>query len=150
VFSDLHSSHLSLFLAPVASSTSSRPAAKENNRIFLGRRSGGGRRVVVTMAYLLRDLSTSDPFPAEIESNFREKVLGNVDTLHRIRIPTLSARLPLQPDAPPLSIHDAWRGSSTRSSDGGSSSLPLLRRLNLTLKTTTNVALQTSVATRRR
>jgi hypothetical protein len=138
---------LSLFLTPAAFSTSIRPAVKENNC------SAGGRRVVVTMAYLLGDLGTSVPFPAEIESKFGEKVLGNGDTLHRILIPTLSVlsrtRLLLQPDGLPLSIDDAPRGSSTRSSDGGSSPLPLLHRLNLTLKTTTNVTFQTSAATRR-
>jgi hypothetical protein len=63
------------------------------------------------MADLLGDLGARDPFPEEIESQFGEKVLGNVDTLHQILIPTLSAlslaSLPLQPDAEPLSLDDA-------------------------------------------
>ncbi|KAJ3681780.1 hypothetical protein LUZ60_014353 [Juncus effusus] len=40
---------------------------------------------------LLGDFGARDPFPAEIESNFGDKVLGGYDTLHRILIPTLSA-----------------------------------------------------------
>jgi len=66
---------------------------------------------VVAMADLLGDLGARDPFPEEIESQFGEKVLGNVDTLHQILIPTLSAlslaSLPLQLDAEPLSLDDA-------------------------------------------
>lgn len=71
---------------------------------------GGG---VVAMADLLGDLGARDPFPEEVESNFAEKVLGDVDTLHRILIPTLSvlslARLPLDPTPTPtpLAIDDA-------------------------------------------
>lgn len=69
---------------------------------------GGG---VVAMADLLGDFGARDPFPEEVESNFAEKVLGDVDTLHRILIPTLSAlslaRLPLDPNPTPLAIDDA-------------------------------------------
>ncbi|GJN33178.1 hypothetical protein PR202_gb21746 [Eleusine coracana subsp. coracana] len=80
-------------------------------------RTGGGRsrraRGVVAMADLLGDFGARDPFPAEIESNFGEKVLGNVDTMHRILIPTLSvlsiARLPLEPNPAPLAVDDARR-----------------------------------------
>ncbi|KAL6645333.1 hypothetical protein ACP70R_016941 [Stipagrostis hirtigluma subsp. patula] len=114
---------LSLFLAPAAAAATgsssssascfSRPAATTCSFV---RRNHSGRRMrgsVVAMADLLGDLGARDPFPEEMESNFGEKVLGNVDTLHRILIPTLSAlslaRLPLQPDAAPLSLHDARR-----------------------------------------
>ncbi|CAO2185836.1 unnamed protein product [Urochloa humidicola] len=71
----------------------------------------GRRSSVVAMADMLGDFGARDPFPAEIESKFGEKVLGNVDTLHQILIPTLSAlslaRLPLQPGAEALSLDDA-------------------------------------------
>lgn len=74
-------------------------------------RSRRPRGCVVAMADLLGDLGARDPFPEEIESQFGEKVLGNVDTLHQILIPTLSAlslaSLPLQLDAEPLSLDDA-------------------------------------------
>jgi len=76
-------------------------------------RSRRPRGCVVAMADLLGDLGARDPFPEEIESQFGEKVLGNVDTLHQILIPTLSAlslaSLPLQPNAEPLSLDDARR-----------------------------------------
>ncbi|KAK7279057.1 hypothetical protein RJT34_24101 [Clitoria ternatea] len=62
----------------------------------------------------LGDFGARDPFPAEIESGFGEKVLGNVSTEHKILIPTLSAlslsRLqcsPLSHFHSPLSQHDA-------------------------------------------
>ncbi|KAF8642698.1 hypothetical protein HU200_067071 [Digitaria exilis] len=70
---------------------------------------------VTAKADLLGDLGGRDPFPEEIESKFGEKVLGNVDTLHNILIPSLSALslagLPLQPAAAaePLSLDDARR-----------------------------------------
>ncbi|PON92486.1 Transcriptional coactivator/pterin dehydratase [Trema orientale] len=40
---------------------------------------------------LLGDFGARDPFPAELESRFGEKVLGNVDTEHKILIPNLTA-----------------------------------------------------------
>ncbi|KAL8539468.1 hypothetical protein ACS0TY_001181 [Phlomoides rotata] len=40
---------------------------------------------------LLGDFGARDPFPAEIESRFCEKVLGNVSTEHKILIPNASA-----------------------------------------------------------
>ncbi|KAJ1299247.1 hypothetical protein BS78_01G517200 [Paspalum vaginatum] len=95
------SSSTSLFLRPMVMSSRRRPRPRPH------------RMRVVAMADLLGDLGARDPFPEEIESNFGEKVLGNVDTLHQILIPTLSAlslaRLPLQPDAEPLSLDDARR-----------------------------------------
>ncbi|VFQ77516.1 unnamed protein product [Cuscuta campestris] len=41
--------------------------------------------------HLLGDFGGRDPFPAEIESGFCEKVLGDVDTEHKILIPSASA-----------------------------------------------------------
>ncbi|KAF7040418.1 hypothetical protein CFC21_050324 [Triticum aestivum] len=70
-------------------------------------------RKVVAMADILGDFGARDPFPEEIASNFGEKTLGNVDTLHRILIPTLSvlslSRVPLDADPAPLSEEDARR-----------------------------------------
>lgn len=40
---------------------------------------------------LLGDFGARDPFPAELESKFGEKVVGNESTEHRILIPNLSA-----------------------------------------------------------
>jgi 4a-hydroxytetrahydrobiopterin dehydratase len=113
---------LSLFLAPptvaaISGTSFSRPpsaAAAETSR---SRTSGGARsrrmRGVVAMADLLGDLGARDPFPAEVESNFADKTLGDTDTLHRILIPTVSvlsiARLPLEQDPAPLSVDDARR-----------------------------------------
>uniref|UniRef100_J3LIY1 4a-hydroxytetrahydrobiopterin dehydratase n=2 Tax=Oryza brachyantha TaxID=4533 RepID=J3LIY1_ORYBR len=71
------------------------------------------KSLVVAMADLLGDFGARDPFPEEIESKFGEKVLGNVDTLHQILIPTLSvlslARLPLDPSPAPVDAADARR-----------------------------------------
>lgn len=39
----------------------------------------------------LGDYGARDPFPAELESGFAERVLGNVDTEHKILIPNFSA-----------------------------------------------------------
>jgi hypothetical protein len=71
------------------------------------------RTKVVAMADMLGDFGARDPFPEEIASNFGEKTLGNVDTLHRILIPTLSvlslSRVPLDPEPSLLSEADARR-----------------------------------------
>lgn len=40
---------------------------------------------------LLGDFGGRDPFPAEVESKFGDKVLANPDTEHKILIPTASA-----------------------------------------------------------
>lgn len=63
---------------------------------------------------LLGDLGARDPFPAEIESNFGEKVIGNAGTEHKILIPNLSALSlaqrscePVSPSQSPMSIEDA-------------------------------------------
>nr|DAD18263.1 TPA_asm: hypothetical protein HUJ06_019726 [Nelumbo nucifera] len=63
---------------------------------------------------LLGDFGARDPFAAEIESNFAEKVLGNVDTEHKILIPNASSLslaqqecTPVSPYQPPISEDDA-------------------------------------------
>lgn len=52
---------------------------------------------------LLGDFGARDPFPAEIESNFAEKVLGNVSTEHKILIPNASALSLAQQECIPIS-----------------------------------------------
>lgn len=37
------------------------------------------------MKYILQDFGARDAFPAELESNFSDKVLGNYDTEHIIK-----------------------------------------------------------------
>ena len=113
---------LSLSLAPPVAaaggggggSSSPSPSFLRPTAVAMRRgRSSRARGSVVAMADLLGDFGARDPFPEEIESKFGEKVLGNVDTLHQILIPTLSALslagLPLQPDAEALSLDDARR-----------------------------------------
>ncbi|XP_059627838.1 probable pterin-4-alpha-carbinolamine dehydratase, chloroplastic [Cornus florida] len=65
---------------------------------------------------LLGDFGARDPFPAEIESRFGEKVLGNGDTEHRILIPNTSFLslaqqdcTPVSPLQPPLSRDNAQK-----------------------------------------
>ena len=88
---------LSLSLAPpvaaaAAGGGSSSPSFLRPAAVAMRRgRSSSARGSVVAMADLLGDFGARDPFPEEIESKFGEKVLGNVDTLHQILIPTLSA-----------------------------------------------------------
>ncbi|KDP22499.1 hypothetical protein JCGZ_26330 [Jatropha curcas] len=52
---------------------------------------------------LLGDFGARDPFPAEIESGFAEKVVGNVDTEHKILIPNISALSLAQQQCTPVS-----------------------------------------------
>lgn len=102
---------LRLSLAPPAAAPPAATCRYSSASFLRPHRSRRPRGCVVAMADLLGDLGARDPFPEEIESQFGEKVLGNVDTLHQILIPTLSAlslaSLPLQPDAEPLSLDDA-------------------------------------------
>ncbi|KAL5209654.1 hypothetical protein ABZP36_005277 [Zizania latifolia] len=87
------------------------PPPPPNQLAVCGWRRRRAQKGVVAMADLLGDFGARDPFPEEIESNFGEKVLGNVDTLHRILIPTLSvlsfARLPLDPNPALVDAADA-------------------------------------------
>ena len=82
-------------------------------RVFGATTSIKSRRMrVVAQADMLGDFGARDPFPEELASNWGENTLGNVDTLHRILIPSVSvlslSRVPLDP-APtaPLSEEDA-------------------------------------------
>lgn len=51
---------------------------------------------------MLGDFGARDPFPAEVESGFADKV-GNVDTEHKILIPRLSAMSLAQQQCSPVS-----------------------------------------------
>ncbi|EOY22708.1 hypothetical protein QUC31_007892 [Theobroma cacao] len=51
----------------------------------------------------LGDFGARDPFPAELESGFGEKVLGNGNTEHKILIPKTSALSLAQQDCSPVS-----------------------------------------------
>ncbi|TKY53539.1 putative pterin-4-alpha-carbinolamine dehydratase [Spatholobus suberectus] len=51
----------------------------------------------------LGDFGARDPFPAELESGFGEKVLGNVNTEHKILIPNISAISLSQQECAPIS-----------------------------------------------
>nr|GMD02165.1 probable pterin-4-alpha-carbinolamine dehydratase, chloroplastic [Ipomoea batatas] len=53
---------------------------------------------------LLGDFGARDPFPAEIESNFCENILGNTNTEHKILIPNASALSLSQQDCAPISL----------------------------------------------
>jgi hypothetical protein len=106
---------MALMLSPAAPAAFSVVApcngkAAATRRIRLGSRS---LRKVVAMADMLGDFGARDPFPEEIASEWGEKTLGNVDTLHRILIPTVSvlslSRVPLQADPELLSQDDARR-----------------------------------------
>lgn len=64
----------------------------------------------------LGEFGARDPFPAEIESGFAEKVLGNVNTEHKILIPTVAALslsqqecTPISPLQDPMSKDDAQK-----------------------------------------
>ncbi|KAJ6869408.1 hypothetical protein NC651_034218 [Populus alba x Populus x berolinensis] len=58
---------------------------------------------IQAMGDKLGEFGARDPFPAEIESAFAEKVLGNVDTEHKILIPTVSALSLSQQECTPIS-----------------------------------------------
>lgn len=58
---------------------------------------------LATGADFLGDFGARDPFPAEIESNFGDKVLGSSNTEHKILIPNLAALSLSQLDCAPVS-----------------------------------------------
>ncbi|KAL0316974.1 UNVERIFIED_CONTAM: putative pterin-4-alpha-carbinolamine dehydratase, chloroplastic [Sesamum angustifolium] len=60
-------------------------------------------KIRATAPDLLGDFGARDPFPAELESNFGEKVLGNVSTEHKILIPSASALSLAQQECVPVS-----------------------------------------------
>ncbi|XP_020229237.1 probable pterin-4-alpha-carbinolamine dehydratase, chloroplastic [Cajanus cajan] len=70
--------------------------------------------VRATVDDFLGDFGARDPFPAELESGFGEKVLGYGNTEHKILIPNISALslsqqdcAPISPLQPPISKDDA-------------------------------------------
>ncbi|KAM7491801.1 hypothetical protein LguiA_034722 [Lonicera macranthoides] len=71
-------------------------------------------RIVAMADDMLGDFGARDPFPAELESGFGEKVLGNFNTEHKILIPNLAALslaqldcTSLSPSQPPMSEEQA-------------------------------------------
>ncbi|CAA0834509.1 Transcriptional coactivator/pterin dehydratase [Striga hermonthica] len=74
-------------------------------RSFLNLRTARRRSVQIRAAAedLVGDFGARDPFPAEIESNFADKVLGNVSTEHKILIPIASALSLAQQECAPIS-----------------------------------------------
>uniref|UniRef100_A0A7C9DNN4 4a-hydroxytetrahydrobiopterin dehydratase n=1 Tax=Opuntia streptacantha TaxID=393608 RepID=A0A7C9DNN4_OPUST len=63
-------------------------------------------RIRATGPDILGDIGARDPFPAELESNFGEKVLGNMSTEHKILIPNVSALSLSQQTCSRISPHD--------------------------------------------
>ncbi|GLU20848.1 hypothetical protein SLE2022_370270 [Rubroshorea leprosula] len=66
-----------------------------------------GSRIRATGADFLGDFGARDPFPAEIESGFGEKVLGSGDTEHKILIPNASALSLAEQQCSPVSLLQA-------------------------------------------
>ncbi|KAJ4952137.1 hypothetical protein NE237_028969 [Protea cynaroides] len=118
----------SLITAPLSSSSSNPKRFQERQTLFfvgltsknslleLSNPSGRGKwvRHQAQGGDLLGDFGSRDPFPAEIESGFADKVLGNVDTEHKILIPNISALSlsqqvcsPVYASQPPMSEEDA-------------------------------------------
>ncbi|XP_004307756.1 PREDICTED: uncharacterized protein LOC101312487 [Fragaria vesca subsp. vesca] len=62
-----------------------------------------GRRTQALGSDKIGDFGARDPFPAEIASNFGDKVLGFENTEHKILIPTVSASSLAQQDCTPVS-----------------------------------------------
>ena len=93
------------------------PSTVPTRRRLAPRRPGGAALTVRAVGGgLLGDFGARDPFPAELESKFGEKVLGNMDTEHKILIPNLSALSlsqqlcqPVDPLQPPMSEDDATK-----------------------------------------
>uniref|UniRef100_A0A2P2J2N7 4a-hydroxytetrahydrobiopterin dehydratase n=1 Tax=Rhizophora mucronata TaxID=61149 RepID=A0A2P2J2N7_RHIMU len=82
----------------------------------LTRTNFGGLRTRAAVGAGSDDFWSRDPTPQEIESGFAEKVLGNVDTEHKILIPYVSALslcqqecTPISPLHPPMSKEDAQK-----------------------------------------
>ncbi|KAJ0705381.1 putative transcription coactivator Tc-PD family [Helianthus annuus] len=60
-------------------------------RSNLGSKTSRRARILAMGPDLLGDFGARDPFPAEIESNFGDKVIGAHDTEHKILIPNIAA-----------------------------------------------------------
>lgn len=94
------------------------PTAKTNPNLsfnFQHRHTSKGFSPLRSLANdFLGDFGARDPFPAEVESKFGDKVLGSYNTEHKILIPNISALslsqqecLPVSPLQSPLSLEDA-------------------------------------------
>ncbi|OVA06865.1 Transcriptional coactivator/pterin dehydratase [Macleaya cordata] len=94
---------------PESSSSSSYNSTGRGRRNFLHQ-----QKTSALGSDMLGDFGARDPYPAEIESGFGEKVLGAGNTEHRILIPNISALSlsqqqcsPVSPSEPPLIHQDA-------------------------------------------
>ncbi|KAB1204108.1 Superoxide dismutase [Fe] 2, chloroplastic [Morella rubra] len=103
-----------LFFPPLLPHSLRRSHLNPKPNPTLSFRSSGIRAVGGSV--MLGDFGARDPFPAEIASSFAEKVLGNVDTEHKILIPNVSALSlsqqqcsPLSPFQPPMSTDEAQK-----------------------------------------
>ncbi|KAL3509645.1 hypothetical protein ACH5RR_029046 [Cinchona calisaya] len=102
---------LLFFTIPLNSSYHRLPSTGSQRALFFSKNhrrtnqpsSSPSMRILASGADFLGDFGARDPFPAEIESKFGEKVLGNVDTEHKILIPTASALSLAQQDCSPIS-----------------------------------------------
>ncbi|PSR93281.1 Pterin-4-alpha-carbinolamine dehydratase [Actinidia chinensis var. chinensis] len=107
-------SHRCFFSHPLHLSSLSSP--QPTLSLLLTPQSRNSLKIRASGGDLLGDFGARDPFPAEIASGFADKVLGNVDTEHRILIPNLSALslaqqncTPISPLQPPISMEDAQK-----------------------------------------
>ncbi|KAF8044381.1 hypothetical protein BT93_A2391 [Corymbia citriodora subsp. variegata] len=98
--------HVSFSLLRPALPSPSHPRLFQPPHVIELRTSTPGRLAMRTRAMgtdLVGDFGARDPFPAELESKFGEKVLGNVDTEHKILIPVASALSLAEQDCSPVS-----------------------------------------------
>ncbi|XP_077242931.1 transcriptional coactivator/pterin dehydratase [Tasmannia lanceolata] len=91
------------------------PSSSTQNKLS-PRRNRKGRQFFAMGGDPLGDFGARDPYPAEIESGFADRVLGHGDSEHRILIPNLSALslaqqkcTPVSPSQSPISNEDALR-----------------------------------------
>ncbi|XWS60162.1 hypothetical protein CRYUN_Cryun07bG0011500 [Craigia yunnanensis] len=91
---------LSLLLRPL-------PSPRHHHHLVIGFSSPTQSRLSLRTRAMgndfLGDFGARDPFPEELESGFAEKVLGNVDTEHKILIPKASSLSLAQQDCSPAS-----------------------------------------------
>ncbi|KAF5195962.1 Pterin-4-alpha-carbinolamine dehydratase 2 protein [Thalictrum thalictroides] len=87
--------NFSTSLLPISLSSSTSPNSKQHPRTTSLSKFPNRRRKNQILATggedLLGDFGGRDPFPAEIESQFGNKVVGNFNTEHKILIPNLSS-----------------------------------------------------------
>ncbi|KAF5731022.1 hypothetical protein HS088_TW19G00625 [Tripterygium wilfordii] len=105
-----------LTLSPVFLSPLSASRHRHFDLNVLNRRRMGPITTRALGADKIGDFGARDPFPAEVESGFADKVLGNFGTEHKILIPQVSALSLAQQDCtsisplqPPISVDDAQR-----------------------------------------